>query len=371
MERPTGPLPPIPNGVEGIVKGEDVLDALVLTPQQQQAPPPGIQPNDAITEVVGMDDRRNSEVRLPSLASSTESTVASSMAITSSPRDEEQIAFSMNPDDYKIGPAIGFGSSAIVYHTTYSPLQRIVAVKMIDLDHFERNQIDELRREIQVMTLCKHSNLLKIHASFVHESKLWIVTPYLSGGSCLDIMKTGFRDGLDESSIATILLQALQGLEYLHRNGHIHRDVKAGNLLMDADGGVQLADFGVSSCLTEDVDRRGVRKTFVGTPCWMAPEVMEMTRGYDAKADIWSFGITALELAYGHAPFSKYPPMKVIYLTLSSAPPALDRKRSKNKYSRTLKEMIDSCLQRDPSKRYPTDARIDDISFLGQRQRFC
>lgn len=246
---------------------------------------------------------------------------------------------------------VGFGSSAIVYHTTYLPLNIEVAVKMIDLDHFERDQIDELRREIQVMTLCKHANLLRILASFVHDSKLWIVTPYLRGGSCLDIMKTGFRDGLDEAAIVTILLQALQGLDYLHRDGHIHRDVKAGNLLMDSDGTVQLADFGVSSSLMEDMERRGVRKTFVGTPCWMAPEVMEMTRGYDTKADIWSFGITALELAYGHAPFAKYPPMKVIYLTLSSAPPTLDRKRSKHKYSRTFKEMIDQCLQKDPNKR--------------------
>lgn len=119
------------------------------------------------------------------------------------------------------------------------------------------------------MALSKHPNVLRVYGSFVNGSKLYIVTPYLSGGSCLDIMKTSFVDGFDEISIATILKQALEGLIYLHKNGHIHRDVKAGNLLMDDDGSVLLADFGVSSSLVENGEN-GLRKTFVGTvsyPC--------------------------------------------------------------------------------------------------------
>lgn len=197
------------------------------------------------------------------------------------------------------------------------------------------------------MALSKHPNVLRVYGSFVNGSKLYIVTPYLAAGSCLDIMKTTFPDGLDEVSIATILRQALEGIIYLHKNGHIHRDVKAGNLLMDQQGTVLLADFGVSSSLAENGD---VRKTFVGTPCWMAPEVMEQA-GYDYKADIWSFGITSLELATGHAPFAKFPPMKVLMMTLSNAPPTLDRENSKHKYSRAFKDMVDSCLQKDPNKR--------------------
>lgn len=271
--------------------------------------------------------------------------------------------FSMNVSDYQLGAVIGFGSSAIVYMAKYLPLSLDVAVKMIELDHFERNRIDELRKEIQVMAFCKHPNLLGNLTSFVHESKLWIVTPFLAGGSCLDIMKSGFRDGFDEAVIATILFQALQGLEYLHENGHIHRDVKCGNLLMAEDGLVQLADFGVSSSLIEDGERHGVRKTYVGTPCWMAPEVMEITRGYDFKADIWSFGITALELAYGHAPYAKFPPMKVIYLTISGKPPTLDKKQTSRKYSRMFKDMIDCCLQRDPAKRPTAKALLKHPFF--------
>lgn len=271
--------------------------------------------------------------------------------------------FSMNVADYQLGAVIGFGSSAIVYMAKYLPLSMDVAVKMIELDHFERNRIDELRKEIQVMAFCKHPNLLGNLTSFVHESKLWIVTPFLSGGSCLDIMKSGFKDGFDEPVIATILFQALQGLEYLHENGHIHRDVKCGNLLMAEDGLVQLADFGVSSSLMEDGERHGMRKTYVGTPCWMAPEVMEITRGYDFKADIWSFGITALELAYGHAPYAKFPPMKVIYLTISGKPPTLDKKQASRKYSRMFKDMIDCCLQRDPAKRPTAKALLKHPFF--------
>jgi serine/threonine protein kinase len=114
------------------------------------------------------------------------------------------------------------------------------------------------------MALSKHPNVLRVYGSFVNGSKLYIVTPYLAGGSCLDIMKTRFSEGFEESVIATILKQALEGLVYLHKNGHIHRDVKAGNLLMDEDGAVLLGDFGVSSSLME-TGEKGMRKTFVGT----------------------------------------------------------------------------------------------------------
>ncbi|KAI9497653.1 kinase-like domain-containing protein [Zychaea mexicana] len=269
-------------------------------------------------------------------------------------------------DDFVIKGAIGYGSSAVVYSAIYTPLNHRVALKMIDLDMFERNQIDELRRETTLMALSKHPNVLRVLGSFVHGSKLYIVTPYLAGGSCLDIMKTNFREGLDELSIATILKQALEALAYLHKNGHIHRDVKAGNLLMDEDGTVLLADFGVSSSLMDTGDR-GVRKTFVGTPCWMAPEVMEQA-GYDYKADIWSFGITAIELATGHAPFAKLPPLKVLMMTLSSDPPTLVRETTKHKYSRVFKDMIDLCLNKDPSKR-PTAEKLLQHQFFKQAKR--
>ncbi|KAI9304793.1 kinase-like domain-containing protein [Cunninghamella echinulata] len=267
-------------------------------------------------------------------------------------------------EDFDIKQPIGYGSSAIVYAAIYLPMKKWVALKMIDLDMFERNQIDELRRETALMALSKHPNVLKVYGSFVNGSKLYIITPYLSFGSCLDIMKTSFKDGFEEYVIATILKQALEGLVYLHKNGHIHRDVKAGNLLMDDQGTVLLADFGVSSSLSE---RGDIRKTFVGTPCWMAPEVMEQD-GYDFKADIWSFGITAYELATGHAPFAKYPPLKVLKLTLSSEPPTLDDAHTKYNYSRVFKEMIELCLQKDPDQR-PTAEKLLQHPFFKQAKK--
>ncbi|KAG0162772.1 hypothetical protein DFQ30_001319 [Apophysomyces sp. BC1015] len=243
-------------------------------------------------------------------------------------------------DEFEFKGIIGCGSSAVVHSAIYLPLNKRVAVKVIDLDMFERNQIDELRTQILL---------------FLDDT-----------GSCLDIMKNSFPEGLDESSIAVILKQALEGLAYFHKNGHIHRDVKAGNLLMDEDGSVLLADFGVSSSLME-TGGRGLRKTFVGTPCWMAPEVMEQA-GYDYKADVWSFGITAIELASGHAPFAKLPPLKVLMMTLSNDPPTLVRETSKHKYSRLLKEMVDMCLNKDPSKR-PTSEKLLQHPFFKQTKK--
>ncbi|CAO3590121.1 unnamed protein product [Absidia cylindrospora] len=266
-------------------------------------------------------------------------------------------------EDYKLGGVIGYGSSAAVHSALYIPRNVRVAIKMIDLDMFERNQIDELRRETALMALSKHENVLPVYNSFVSGSKLCIVTPYLAGGSCLDIMKTSFPDGLDELSIATILKQALEGLRYLHKNGHIHRDVKAGNLLVNDDGSVLLGDFGVSSSLSE----HGVRRTFVGTPCWMAPEVMEQA-GYDYKADIWSFGITAIELASGKAPLGKLPPLKVLLMTLSNDPPTLIRETTKHKYSKVFKDMIDLCLNKEPSNR-PTVEKLLSHPFFKQARK--
>ncbi|XP_071738985.1 serine/threonine-protein kinase BLUS1 [Rutidosis leptorrhynchoides] len=269
--------------------------------------------------------------------------------------------FPLNANDYKLYEEVGEGVSASVYRALCVPLNEIVAIKVLDLEKCN-NDMDGIRREVQTMSLINHPNLLPAYCSFATGHNLWVVMPYMAGGSCLHIMKSSYPDGFEEPVIATLLREVLKALVYLHAHGHIHRDVKAGNILANFNGSIKLADFGVSACLFDAGDRQRSRNTFVGTPCWMAPEVMQQLHGYDFKADIWSFGITALELAHGHAPFSKYPPMKVLLMTLQNAPPGLDYERDK-KFSKSFKDMVATCLVKDPKKRPSAEKLIKHPFF--------
>jgi len=239
--------------------------------------------------------------------------------------------------DYHLIEKIGEGAFGSVYYAQEEPSKKECAIKVIDLEAAEE-ELEDIQEEIRTLSDCKSEFTVQYYGSILKGTKLYIIMEYLAGKSVAEQLAAGT---LSEAQVAVICREVLQGLAYLHAQGRIHRDIKAANILISAGGSVKLADFGVSASLTNVTKRY----TIVGTPYWMAPEVITEA-GTDYRADIWSLGITCIEMVKGSPPYSEMNPVKALVFIPRSDPPKLE-----GNYSAQFKDFVEKCLVKDPAKR--------------------
>ncbi|MEW5315277.1 MAG: hypothetical protein WDW38_006718 [Sanguina aurantia] len=251
-------------------------------------------------------------------------------------------ALGHDADRYQRKQIVGRGSFGSVFTGFDTVKQQEVAIKVIDLEDVQ-DDIEDIHKEITALAGCRCSNITDFYGAVLApgSSELLIIMELMSA-SVADMVH---HCGLEERSLAFILQQVLQALSYLHAQRRIHRDVKSDNILLSIDGEVKLSDFGVSGQMTGTLGYR--RKTFVGTPFWMAPEVIESSdEGYSEKADIWSLGITAIEMATGSPPHAGVHPMRVLFMIPKEPAPRLE-----GEFRTKFKDFVACCLKKDPRER--------------------
>ncbi|XP_053660977.1 mitogen-activated protein kinase kinase kinase kinase 5 [Anopheles marshallii] len=263
-----------------------------------------------------------------------------------------------NPEDeYELIHKIGSGTYGDVYKAKKLQSNDLAAIKVIKLEPGDDIQI--IQQEILMMRDCRHSNIISYYGSYMRHDKLWICMEYCGGGSLQDIYQV--TGPLTELQIAYMCRETLRGLSYLHSMGKIHRDIKGANILLTERGDVKLADFGVSAQITATINKR---RSFIGTPYWMAPEVAAVERkgGYNHLCDIWACGITAIELAELQPPMFDLHPMRALFLMSKSGfkPPTL---KEKDRWSTNFHSFLKVALTKNPKKR-PTAERLLQHAFF-------
>ncbi|XP_075116400.1 mitogen-activated protein kinase kinase kinase kinase 1 [Leptodactylus fuscus] len=262
-------------------------------------------------------------------------------------------------DVYELIHRLGSGSYGEVYKARNKVGGELAAVKIVKEESDEDFSI--IQKEVIMLKSCAHKNIVAYYGSYMRANKLWICMEFCGGGSLQDIYQV--TGALSELQVAYVCRETLQGLSYLHNQGKMHRDIKGANILLNDSGDVKLADFGISAQLTATFARRN---SFIGTPYWMAPEVaaVELKGGYTELCDVWSLGITAIELTELQPPMFHVHPLRVLFLMSKSGyqPPKL---KDKSKWSAAFHNFIKVALTKNPKKR-PSASKLLTHQFVAQ-----
>jgi len=262
----------------------------------------------------------------------------------------KEICHETNPENLFINlEKIGQGASAIVYigNPVGGSENEFVAIKQMDLE--KQSKKDLIINEIQVMKQSKHKNIVNFIDGYFYVDKLWVVMEYVSGGTLTDILVNNF---MNENQIAVVCREVLQGLVFLHSKNIIHRDIKSDNILLSMDGDIKLTDFGFCAQLSEQNSKR---TTMVGTPYWMAPEVVTK-KSYGPKIDIWSLGIMVIEMVEGEPPYLNENPLRALYLIATNGAPSV---RHIEQQTAEFREFLENCLRVDPEERPTSDEALE------------
>ncbi|XP_077646540.1 serine/threonine-protein kinase PAK 3-like [Lonchura striata] len=241
---------------------------------------------------------------------------------------------------YRAFEELGRGGFGAVYKALDTSTGQQVAIKIMSL---QEKMSEELAvNEILVMRDSRNPNIVSYLDSYLVDAELWLVMEFMDGGTLFDVLRAVY---LEEGQIGAVCRECLQGLHFLHSRQVIHRDIKSGNVLMGMDGSVKLADFGLCAQLSPERSKRSSR---VGTPSWMAPEVVR-GEAYGPKVDIWSLGIMGLEMVEGEAPYERMARVRVFELIETNGPPKLQNPRH---HSALLRDFLRCCLQADEDRRW-------------------